>query len=142
MDEKDTKIIEALKKDSSMSIASIAKDTNLPHTTVHNRIKKLKESGIVINYTINLDKARLYGNIISYVLIKVINVDQRSVVSELLKHDIVEEAAIITGENDIIAKIRVKSIDQLNSFILDYLRRYPGIQNSKTMISLEYHEKL
>ncbi|MHA1768202.1 MAG: Lrp/AsnC family transcriptional regulator [Promethearchaeota archaeon] len=141
MDQKDRLILNALRKDGSLSVAKLAKNTNLPSTTVHNRIKRLKESKIIKNYTINIDKDRVYGNIVGFILIKVKNRDQREIVKELLKHDAVENAAIITGNTDIFIRIRVKSIEDLDTFILDYLRKIEGIKDSTTMISMEYREK-
>ena len=141
MDEKDLIIINALKKDASLSVAKLAINTNLPSTTIFNRVKKLKDSGIIKNYTINIDKARVYGNIIGIILIKASNTDQRQIVKKLLEHPSVENAAIMTGNTDIVIRIRVRSIEDLNKFILDYLRKVKGIQDSTTMISLEYYEK-
>lgn len=141
MDEKDHIIINALKKDASLSVAKLAKNTNLPSTTVYNRIKKLRDNGIIKNYTINIDKDRVYGNIVGIILIKARNTDQRQIVQKLLEHPSVENAAILTGNTDIFIRIRVKSIDELNKFILDYLRKIKGIQDSTTMISLDYYEK-
>jgi Lrp/AsnC family transcriptional regulator for asnA, asnC and gidA len=141
MDEKDLIIMDALKKDASLSVAKLAITTNLPSTTIYNRIKKLRDSGIIKNYTINIDKERVYGNIIGIILIKASNTDQRLIVQKLLEHPSVENAAIMTGNTDIVIRIRVKSIEDLNKFILDYLRKIRGIQDSTTMISLEYYEK-
>ncbi len=141
MDEKDHIILNALKKDASLSVAKLAINTNLPSTTIFNRVRKLKESGIIKNYTINIDKNRVYGNIMGIILIKATNTDQRQIVKKLLEHPSVENAAIMTGNTDIVIWIRVKSIEELNKFILDYLRKVEGIQDSTTMISLEYFEK-
>ncbi|QEE15221.1 Lrp/AsnC family transcriptional regulator [Promethearchaeum syntrophicum] len=141
MDEKDLIIIDALKKDASLSVAKLSLNTNLPSTTIFNRIKKLKDNGIIKNYTINIDKDRVFGNIQGIILIKASNTDQRQIVQKLLEHPSVENAAIMTGNTDIVIRIRVKSIDDLNKFILDYLRKIKGIQDSTTMISLEYYEK-
>ena len=141
MDEKDLIIIDALKKDASLSVAKLSIKTNLPSTTIYNRVKKLRDSGIIKNYTINIDKERVYGNIVGIILIKATNTDQRTIVQKLLEHPSVENAAIMTGNTDIVIRIRVKSIEDLNKFILDYLRKIRGIQDSTTMISLEYFEK-
>ena len=147
MDAKDHLLLDALKEDASLSVVKLAAKTQLPATTVYNRIKKLKATGIIKNYTINIDKNQVYGNIVGFILIKAASVnssgtdDQREIIRKLMEHPSVEDAAIITGEKDILTRIRVKSIEDLNSFILDYLRKIRGIQNSTTMISLEYYEK-
>ena len=143
MDAKDHLLLDALKEDASLSVVKLAEKTQLPATTVYNRIKKLKAQGIIKNYTINIDKNVVYGSIVGFILIKAntVNDDQRQIVQELMKHPAVEDVAIITGEKDIFARIRVKSIEDLNTFILDKLRKIRGIQDSTTMISLEYYER-
>ncbi|MHA1646949.1 MAG: Lrp/AsnC family transcriptional regulator, partial [Promethearchaeota archaeon] len=98
MDKKDHRILDVLQEDASLSVAKIALKTGYPATTVHNRIKKLKSSGIIKNYTINIDKNRVLGSIIAFILIKASRMDQRKIVENLLKHPSVETAAIITGE--------------------------------------------
>lgn len=142
MDEKDQVIISTLKSDASLSVSKIATKTKLPSTTVYNRIKKMKESNIIRNYTINVDKDILYGKIVAFILIKVNQSDQRSIVKRLMERNEIEEAAIITGETDILVKIRVFSIDDLDQFIIDELRKIPGIQESRTLISLENYERM
>ncbi len=141
LDEKDHLIIDVLREDASLSIAKIAAQTGLPSTTVHNRIKKLRENKIIKNYTIKLDKSRISGEIIAYILIKVYQANQREIVQRLMKRPDVEEASIVTGDTDIIMKLRVHSIGDLDKFIIDDLRNIPGIQASKTIISLETYEK-
>ncbi len=141
LDEKDHLIIDVLREDASLSIAKIAAQTGLPSTTVHNRIKKLRENKIIKNYTIKLDKSRISGEIIAYILIKVYQANQREIVQRLMKRQDVEEASIVTGDTDIIMKLRVHSIGDLDKFIIDDLRNIPGIQASKTIISLETYEK-
>lgn len=141
LDSKDLDIIAILQQDASLSISKIAEKAGLPSTTVHNRIKKLRKKQIIKNYTVNLDKDQISGNIIAYILIKVFQANQRDIVHGLLKRPEVEEASIITGDTDIIVKFRVHSISELDRFIIDDLRNIPGIQASKTMISLETYEK-
>ncbi|MCF2140390.1 MAG: Lrp/AsnC family transcriptional regulator [Candidatus Lokiarchaeota archaeon] len=141
IDEKDIKILNALKQDASLSVAKLSDKTGLPATTIHNRVKKLKENRILDHYTIAVDKDRLYGNIVAFILIKTFQANQRKIAKHLLNISEVEEAAIITGDQDLMIKFRCRSISDLDKFIIDELRKIPGIQSSHTMISLENYEK-
>lgn len=49
----------------------------------------------------------------------------------------VEEVSYITGKYDIFLKARVKDMDELNSLILEKLRKVPGIGQSETFFVLE-----
>ena len=71
MDEKDMKIIEVLKKDSSMSTQAISKEAGIPVTTVHNRIKRMKDQGIIKGYTVMLDHSKIGLGISAYILMHV-----------------------------------------------------------------------
>ena len=141
LDDKDRQILKVLSENSRLSYDKIAIKTGLSATTVFNRIKKMEKNKIIEKYTVKLDKSVLKGAIVAFILLQISNVDQKDVVKKIMEHDNIEEASIITGENDILLRIRIHSIDELNKFILEYLRRIPGITNSTTMIALDFIEK-
>ena len=71
LDKKDLIIIEYLKKDSSLTTQKISRQTRIPITTIHNRIKKLKKKEIIKNYTINIDYTKLGIPLSAYILITI-----------------------------------------------------------------------
>ena len=52
IDKIDLMVLEALKDDSRATVRTIAKKINKPITTVHNRIRKLKNDRIIKKFTI------------------------------------------------------------------------------------------
>lgn len=144
LDEKDIQILEILKKNSKLSSYQIAKKTLIPVTTIHNRIKKLEKEEIIQQYTIKLDYKKLGKQITAYV---VVEFDINSMMAKKLTYDdlareikkpgIVEDLAYITGEKDIIIKIKAKDMEEVNSYLLDYLRKVPGVLRSNTYIALQ-----
>lgn len=140
-DEIDKKILAILKLNSRSSINTISNETGIPSTTVHNRIKKLEDKGIIRGYTININDDLISGPIIAYILIKASDIDQNKIMESLIEHEEVEEVAIVTGENDLIVRTRIKSMDELNKFILNNLRKIPGIASSVSMLSLKYYRR-
>jgi len=69
MDKKDLEIIEVLKRHSDYTTRQIAKKTLLPITTIHNRIRKLKEEGIIKRFTIELDHKKVGNSFVVYILV-------------------------------------------------------------------------
>ena len=141
--DEDLRIIEALKKDSSQSIRKIAAATNIPITTVHSHINKLRKEGVIKRYTVDLDMAKLGKPITVTVLLNVNpgylqkhSIDQESIADELIKHELVEKASSITGRYDFILTLRAKNIDELNKYLMDVLRKHEGIQRSETFVEL------
>ena len=130
-DDKDDSIIEVLKENSSLSIQEIARKTGIAIATVHNRIKRLKSEGVIKKYTIVIDKAKLGRKMVAYVLIKATP-----------KSDHIEDGSAITGEFDIILKVRVADIDELDKFVLKYLRTFNDVAQTQTMIAFENKTKV
>ena len=143
MDKKDEQIIEILKENSKLSTQQISKKTSIPITTVHNRIKKLEKEGVIKRYTLELDNKKLGKDIAAYInivvdyrLLKEKNLSQHELARKLKQHEFVEEAAMITGGTDLIIKVRVKNLDQLDNFVTKYLRNIEGIEKTQTMVIL------
>lgn len=143
MDEKDEKILKLLRENSKLTTQQISKKTLVPITTVHNRIKKLEKERIIKKYTVEVDNKKLGINIAAYIhivvdyrLLKEIKMSQHELVKKLKQHEFVEEAAMVTGGTDIIIKVRVKDIDELDDFVTKKLRNIDGIEKTQTMIVL------
>ena len=143
MDDKDKKILDVPKDNSKLSTQQISKKISIPITTVHHRMKKLEEEGIIKKYTVVLDYKKIGKQISAFVLINVdykllkqIKRTQHELTKKLKLHHAVEEASRITGGTDLIIKIRVKDVDELDDFVTTYLRNIDGIDKTQTMVIL------
>ena len=138
--DKDLKILEILKHESSLTTRQIAKKTLLPVTTVHNRIKKLQKEGIIKGYSINLDYKKLGKNLTVYIIVRIniellreLKVSQHEIVDKIRKLEPVEEAAVVIGEGDIVIKVRVKDQAAFDDFLLNKLHHIKGIKETKSL---------
>ncbi|MBI2451647.1 Lrp/AsnC family transcriptional regulator [Candidatus Pacearchaeota archaeon] len=144
LDKKDFQILQLLKENAKLTTSKISKKTAIPITTVHNRIKKLQKEGIIKNYTVKVDNKKL-GNLISaYILINVdystikkLNLTQLDLADKIKKHPNVQEADVITGQKDMIVKVNVKDMLELNKFISESLQIIPGIKQTETVVVME-----
>jgi len=142
LDDKDMEIIEALRHNSSLSEQKIAKKTGIPMTTVHNRTKKLRETGVIEGYSLRLNHAKMGTPLTAYVLLKAINqADQNELLEFVSKIPQVCEAAMVTGDFDILLKARIASMEELNRIVVAGLRKHKGVGESITMISYRTVEK-
>ena len=134
------KLIELFKKGyCTPQIARIAKKIKEPSTTIHYNIKKLEKEKAIRTY-----KAVLYYKIIgegfcSYVLIT-LSPDEygnpERISEELAKHPEIESVDIITGDWEMILKVRTKDIDEYYNFIKNVISR-KGITNLKSLTSMK-----
>lgn len=143
LDKKDIKILNIVKENAKLSTQQISKKTLIPITTVHHRIKKLEKEGIIKGYTAILDNKKLDKALAAYVLVTVdykllkeIKSSQHDLAQKLKKLESVEETAMVTGGTDIIIKIRVKDIDEMDNFVTVYLRNIEGVEKTQTMVIL------
>ncbi len=143
MDEKDEKILKLLKENSKLTTNQISKKTLIPITTIHYRIKRFEKEGIIKKYTLDLDSKKIGRAVAAYIqiivdykLLKEKKLSQHELAKKLKQHEFVEEAAMITGGTDIIIKVRVKNVDELDNFVTKYLRNIEGIEKTQTMVVL------
>ena len=146
-DEKDKPILEALRKNSRLSTKQIAKKTNIPITTVFNRIKNLEKKGVIKAYTCILDKKKLGRGVSAHIMIK-LNFDilskkmmnEEDLSEKLLRISGIESVDTMSGEADMIMKVAVEDIDKLNELLTKKLRGFEEIVNVKTFIILKSFE--
>src|SRR3989344_1747816 len=143
LDEKDIKILELLKLDSKLTTQQISKKILIPITTIHNRIKKLENEGIIKNYTLSLDHKKLGKTISAYVLMQVDymllkekKLGQDDLAKEIKKHPLTDDIRMITGDYDLIAKVLAKDISKLDEFVTKFLRIIDGIKKTQTLVIL------
>ena len=145
LDEKDKQILEVLKKNARLTTKEIAKIVKLPITTVHNRIKKLENNKIITNFTVNLNYNELGKPILAFILVTVNynlisekKIDQEELAKKIKFLEGTEDVSIVTGDTDIIVKVRLSSVDELSSYITKKLRNLEGIDKTRTLIVLKY----
>ena len=141
MDEKDKKVLEILKDHAEYTTREIAKKTLLPVTTVHNRIKKLREDGIIRKYTVRLDHSKLGNNFVAYVLVstnlellKRKNKTQYDLINDIRKFYFVERADIVTGGTDMVVIVRVKDVQEFDDCLVKRLQMVEGINSTQSLI--------
>jgi Lrp/AsnC family transcriptional regulator for asnA, asnC and gidA len=124
-------------------ISRIAKAIDEPSTTIHYNIKKLEKEGAIKTYKAVFDYAKIEEGFCAYVLINVSPLEyehdwskyETQIVRELAKHKEVESLDIITGEWDMILKIRTKDQSDFYDFLGKVVNRV-AIQKSISLVSL------
>lgn len=133
LDEKDNKILTVLQEDSRKSIRYIAKLTGIRPSTVHKRLKQLKEEGIIQKFTLKLDNEKIGENFIVFMLIS--GSSDKYIDKKLLENAHVQEVHGITGEYDLLMKLKFKDLGQFNKFIVEFRAKYSAfIKKTITMV--------
>ncbi len=134
MDDLDKAIINQLIKGEYRSFRDIARRLGIPPSTLHDRIKKLRKSGVIKQYTVILDEKKLGYDIKALILINVNGKHILEVENEIAKNPNVQIVLDITGEFDIAVIAVFKSIDELDNFVKGLLKN-PYIKQTRTSIA-------
>ncbi|MBS3158995.1 Lrp/AsnC family transcriptional regulator [Candidatus Woesearchaeota archaeon] len=141
MDKKDEQIIECLSEDSSLTTREISKKTRIPITTVHKRIKKLKQEGTIKKFTIELDNKKIgkaFSAIIliscDYKLLKELKKDQHQLAKELSHIPEVVSVDVVTGVTDIVVKVRMKDVEEFDTFLLKKFQKILGVDRTQSLV--------
>ncbi|MEM2094990.1 MAG: Lrp/AsnC family transcriptional regulator [Candidatus Caldarchaeum sp.] len=137
LDEKDRKIIEELVENAEQSITELAAKLRIPRTTVQERVKRLKQLGVIKKYTIQVNYAKLGKPATAFILISFEQgaMSQKKLAQEIAKLPEVVEAHLITGEWDILVKVRTDSMQSIGSLVVDKLRTMEGVGKTMTCVS-------
>lgn len=143
MDATDARILEVLKEHADYTVSHISKKLNLPITTIHNRIKRLKKNGVITHYTVVVNHEILGDQLVAYILLTVdykmmldLKSDQHALAHRIKQLPTVESVSVVTGGTDIIVRVRVRNITELDNFILTKLRTIKGIDKTQTLVVL------
>lgn len=135
LDEIDTKIIEILMKNARASLEEISEKLKVSKSTVHYRIRKLKENGIIEGFTTKINYKKLGYEIFALSCVKAKYHQQslENVASKIKELEGVENVYVILGEMDFFVMIRAKDKDQLKN-IVEKMIALPEIDHSSTYL--------
>ena len=132
-DNKDLKIIEILKSNAREPIKIIAKKTAIRPSTVHQRIQKLIKNNIIEKFTIKLNNKAIGESFIAFMLIK--GTTSEYINNKFLNSKNVKEVFGVTGEYDVLVKLKFKDVEEFNAFIINFRKEMKGIQSTLTMVA-------
>ena len=138
IDKLDLQIIQAMMQDAEVSYADLGKQFFVSGGTIHVRIKKLEELGIVKGKRLAVDLKVLGYDIIAFIGIYLEKSSMYDTVALALKNiPQVVRVNYTTGNYSMFVEIVCKDIQQLRFVLHDELQKIKGIERTETLISLE-----
>ena len=138
IDNTDRKILAFLMKDARMPYLEIAKKLKVSGGTIHQRIQKLQEGGIISGSHLRVNQAALELDVtvILGVFLKSAK-DQNKVVSELDKLPEVLEIYYTTGNFALMLKLVTKNIKDFHLLLSQKIQSIEEIQSTESFIVLD-----
>ena len=139
LDELDRKILLQLQQDTTPSIEEIAKKVGSSKTPVWNRIRKMRDAGIITREVAILDAETLGFEACFFVLIRTSEHDaswQAAFLKALRERPEVQEAHRLAGDIDYILKVRVKNARAYDVFYQALISEVK-VHNVTALLSME-----
>ncbi|WP_323036492.1 Lrp/AsnC family transcriptional regulator [Pararhodobacter sp.] len=139
LDPLDRKILTELQEDASQSLDDIARKAGSSKTPVWNRIRKMREAGVIGRQTVLLDPEALGLEACFFVLIRTAEHDpdwQDRFLTSVRTRPEVMEAHRLAGDIDYILKVRVKNARAYDVFYQNLIRDV-RIHNVTALLSME-----
>jgi Lrp/AsnC family transcriptional regulator for asnA, asnC and gidA len=119
LDELDLEIIKILKKDSRTAFTKIASMLGVSDATIHVRLKKLKDEGVLLRYTVEINEELLGKKVLGIAMINVKHEHLEKVAQQLISNNRIKKLYETHDESDLVALFEVGSIDELHETIKD-----------------------
>ena len=133
LDDKDQKIIEILKINAREPIKNIAKKTGIRPSTIHQRIQKLIRDNVIEKFTIKPNNKSMGENFIAFMLIK--GTTSEYINNKFLGKKNVKEVFGVTGEYDVLAKLKFRDVEEFNEFLINFRKEMKGMEATLTMVA-------
>ena len=139
IDRLDKKILQLISQDARIPFLEVARECNVSGAAIHQRIQKLRNTGIIKGSEFVIDTYKVGFQTCAYIGITLSDVKAfPAVVEELKKIPEIVECHYATGKYSMFVKIYAKDNRHLLQIILEHLTLIPGIAHTETFqISLD-----
>ncbi|MEO1109456.1 MAG: Lrp/AsnC family transcriptional regulator [Pseudomonadota bacterium] len=133
MDQIDRRIIAALQHNARDTTTTIAAKLGLARTTVHERIRRMEERGVIAGYSVVLNTADDAPRVQVVVLLEVQQKETTRIIKRLETYPEVKRCLSINGEFDLLLSAEAPRIKDLD-ILVDDLAKIPGVLRTNTSV--------
>src|SRR5919202_1238241 len=137
LDDINLKIIDVLSKDSSVPFVEIAKQIGISDATVHLRVRRLRDEGVIDKFTLSVDNDLLGYDHLAFIGINIRPGLADQITEELSNIEEVLEVHEMHGRFDLFVKIRAKDLSHMRDIIVNKIRKLPNILETELMTILK-----
>ncbi|MBG6064948.1 Lrp/AsnC family transcriptional regulator [Micromonospora ureilytica] len=137
VDEIDLALLAALQADATQAYADLGKRVGLSAGSAHERVRKLRERGVIRRTTIDVDPAAVNCGVLAFVMLQANawmgNPPTRDALAAIPE---IQEAHIIAGSASLLVKVRTSTPEQLQA-VLRQAFDIDGVTGTETIVVLE-----
>jgi Lrp/AsnC family transcriptional regulator, leucine-responsive regulatory protein len=131
----DRRILGLLIEDASRTYAQLGREVALSPAAVHERVRRLRASGVVRRTTVEVDPDALGRHVLAFVLVDSDGWRKAELFAAARADPRIEEAHSVAGSSNFLLKVRVADPDELEDVLHD-LYQVEGVVRSRTIMVL------
>jgi Lrp/AsnC family transcriptional regulator, leucine-responsive regulatory protein len=137
LDEVDLALLRALSAEGRASLRQLAAALGVSAPTVTERMAKLERAGVIIGYATQIDWSAVgYPETVYLSVTAAPDGDVAAVMTSMWALPEVEDVNLITGDLDLLVRLRVRDHTHLRSLLMDRIWQIDGIQGTSTLLSV------
>ncbi|MEW6060261.1 MAG: Lrp/AsnC family transcriptional regulator [Actinomycetota bacterium] len=134
LDDRDLEIIAALQEDARATYAEIGRRAGLSPSSVHDRVRKLEQAGIIRAYRAIVDPEALGLSVTALIAVTPLDPTQADDLPQRVEDlNEVEDCFSVAGEANYVLKVRTRTTEHLEDLIRR-LREKGGVQTRTTVV--------
>lgn len=136
-DELDMKLLRELSDDGSVSIPILAKKFDISSSVLYSRIKRMRERGLIVKFTVEVDESLLGIGVRATVGINRDPKAKAHLHKAILAIPEVVDMTEVTGRFDMLVTLRAPSLEELHGIVTGKIGNIAGVQNTETFVELQ-----
>lgn len=137
VDDVDRQIVDVLREDSRLSINELAGRLNISRANAYQRVNRLRETGVIRRFTIDVDPKRLGLSVTALILVDIEQHSWREASDRVMELPGVDYVGFTTGTFDLILRVRAADMETLRDVVLERLQAFPEVRSTQTSFVLE-----
>lgn len=140
LDDTDRRLLRALQADGRISNQELAQRCNLSPSACSDRLRRLREQGVVTGFAARLDPAKIDRSLLIFVEVVLDRTTSDvfdAFAAAARRSPDVLECFMVAGGFDYLIKARVRDMEAYRAFLGEVLVRMPGVRETRTYAVLE-----
>ena len=137
LDDVDLALLSLLAQDSRASQRSLARALGVSAPTIGDRLARLERTGVIRGYRVAVDWGALGFPVVVYLAITTAQGHELApVMTAVGRLPEVEDVTVVTGDLDLLARLRVRDYAHLRAVLLEKVWQLPGVQRTETYLAI------
>jgi DNA-binding Lrp family transcriptional regulator len=139
MDDTDRQILDVLRADARTSVRDLAEHVHISRASAYARLARLRESGVLRGFTVDVDPAALGLGLPAYVHVRIKQNSWKHFRDKALALPEAVHVALVAGDFDVTLFVRTRDAEHLRQLVLEQIQALPEVLGTQTVLVFEEH---